>query len=134
VKGHFAMVASCYFFEPTPGAKICSRRLVLAFVRREARRYGTIDLLSRPRELDKTHPIIIFERLEARGERQEDGENLLRGNGGRLLLPQRIVGDPCATRLMHFSHQINFASPKEISSVSFSHKEFPLKLGFTSRR
>lgn len=45
VKGHFAMVASCYFFEPTLGAKIWSRRLVLAFVRREARRYGTIDLL-----------------------------------------------------------------------------------------
>jgi hypothetical protein len=31
----------------------------------------------------------------------EDGENLLRGNGGRLLLPQRIVGDPRATCRMH---------------------------------
>jgi hypothetical protein len=50
VKGHFAMVASCYFFEPTLGAKIWSRRLVLAFVRREARRYGTIDLLVRTSE------------------------------------------------------------------------------------
>jgi hypothetical protein len=64
----------------------------------------------------------------------EDGENLLRGNGGRLLLPQRIFGDPRATCRMHFSRQIIFASLKEISSVSFSHKEFPLKLGFTSRR
>jgi hypothetical protein len=63
---------------------------------------------------------------------QEDGENLLRGNRWRLLLPQRIVGNPRATCWMHFSHQIFFASPKEISSVSFSHKEFQLKLGFIS--
>jgi hypothetical protein len=45
-------------------------------------------------------------------EHLEDGENLLRGsNGGRLLLPQRIVGDQRATCRMHFhfSHQIIFA-------------------------